>query len=129
MAAVNRWYPVLQRYISYVSSRVKGMGGNPTTIQPSQWGIGEPGKTGGGEGSLEFTGKVSAIIFDRFGDFDGFLLLTLEGHERAFRGREPEIEELVNRAWTERILISVFVEKDKEHIPVSIVYRRPPMGY
>jgi hypothetical protein len=124
MAAVNRWYPVLQRYISYVSSRVKGMGGNPTTIQPSQWGIRQPGKTGGGEEGLEFTGKVSAIIFDRFGDFDGFLLLTLEGHERAFRGREPEIEELVNRAWTERILISVFVEKDKEHIPVSIVFRR-----
>ena len=146
MAAVNRWYPVLQRYISYVSSRVKGMGGNPSTIQPSQWGLGQPGKTGGqgtgghggrgggfgGQGGtgglplhgLEFTGKVSAIIFDRFGDFDGFLLLTLEGHERAFRGREPEIEELVNRAWTERILISVFVEKDCKHIPVSIVYRR-----
>lgn len=35
MSPTNRWYPVLQRYIGYVSARVEGLGGDPKTIPPS----------------------------------------------------------------------------------------------
>jgi hypothetical protein len=129
MSSVYRWYPVVQRYISYVSSRVRGMGGNPSTIAPSQWGLLPPARKGHGgkhppQERPEFTGKVSAVIYDRFGDFDGFSLLTVEGQEHSFTGREHEVEELVTRAWTERIMISVFVEHGNHHVPVSIVLRR-----
>jgi hypothetical protein len=134
MSPVYRWYPVVQRYISIVSARVKGMGGNPSAVAPSQWGVTKPagGPPGGGPPhpkGVEFTGKVSAINYDRFGDFDGFSLLTEEGHEHSFRGREHEVEEIVNRAWTERIVISVFAERGDRHVPVSIVLRRAPWPY
>jgi hypothetical protein len=50
-----RWRPVLQRYIEYISTRVRGFGGDPGTIKPSPTGIPvriaghggrEPGPTG-----------------------------------------------------------------------------------
>lgn len=134
MSSVYRWYPVLLRYISYVSARVKGMGGHPSTIAPSQFGAIKPaGKAHGVQyphsAGQEFTGKVSAIIYDRFGDFDGFLLQTEEGHEHSLRGREHEVEEIVNRAWTQRMVISVFVELGNRHVPKSIVLRRAPWPY
>jgi hypothetical protein len=55
--------------------------------------LGEPGHGKPGQGEpgghekerLEFTGKVAGIIYDRFGDFEGFLLRTEEGREISFR--------------------------------------------
>jgi hypothetical protein len=73
-----------------------------------------------------FTGKVVGIVYDRFGDFEGFFLLTEHGQERQFRSREHEVEELVRAAWLERILISVIVEYGDPLHPVSIVLRRAP---
>jgi hypothetical protein len=133
MSSAYRWYPVVQRYIAYVSARVKGMGGHPSTIVPSQYGVLPPVVAPGGkhrsEEEKEFTGKVSAITYDRFGDFDGFLLLTREGKKHFFRASEHEIEEIVNRAWAERILVSVIVERGNQHVPISIVLRRLPRPY
>jgi hypothetical protein len=110
------------------------MGGNPSAVAPSQFGVTRPAREPPGGGrphpkGVEYTGKVSEIIYDRFGDFDGFSILTEEGHEHSFRGREHEVEELVNRAWTERIVISVFAERRDHHVPVSIVLRRAPRPY
>jgi hypothetical protein len=110
------------------------MGGDPSAVAPSQFGVTKPagGPPSGGRPhptGVEFTGKVSAIIYDRFGDFDGFSLLTEEGHEHSFRGREHEVEEIVNRAWIERIVISVFAEHKDHHVPVAIVLRRAPWSH
>jgi hypothetical protein len=127
MPSIYRWHPVLQQYISYVSSRVKGLGGNPSIIPPSQTGIGRGfGHSNGApyHTGLEFTGKVVAMVFDRFGDFDGFVLLTLEGREHTFRCHEHELEQIVHRAWEERILITVYTEHRDHHVPRSIVLRR-----
>ncbi len=55
----------------------------------------------------EFSGQVVAIAYDRFGDFDGFRLVTEKGHEHTSRAVEPESEELVRFAWAERIVVSV----------------------
>jgi hypothetical protein len=74
----------------------------------------------------EFTGKVVGIVYDRFGDFEAFILLTETGHERSFRAREHEIEELVRRAWAQRITITAIVRRDEPLIPVSIILRRAP---
>jgi hypothetical protein len=138
----NRWYPVMQRYIGYIEGRVKGFGGNPAHILPSPtgavpgWpvrgsGSRHPGGAGKG-GSLghelgkdhHLTGKIIGIIYDRFGDFEGFVLLTEEGEERVFRGREHEVEELVREAWVERFLVSVFVRSHDGEWPDAIVLRR-----
>ena len=67
-------------------------------------------------------------VFDRFGDFEGFILDTEDGNRR-FKAREPEIEQVVNRCWSERILTSVFVELDAPHRPEEIVLHCPPRPF
>src|SRR5271169_6539404 len=84
----SRWYPVLQRHLSYIGARVDAFGGNATTIRPSPTGVPAPsGQPGPGLGTDELTGKVAALIYDRFGDFEGFLLMTEGGSEHAFHKR------------------------------------------
>jgi hypothetical protein len=128
----HRWYPVLKRYLEQVGGRVLGFGGDPGKILPSPTGPLHHPKPGHGEPCEErvgYTGKVSGIIYDRFGDFEGFFLFTEEGHEKWFRGREHEIEDLVHRAWLERIVITVLVEEHQPHWPAAIVLRRAPRQF
>lgn len=73
----------------------------------------------------ELTGKVAGLIYDHFGDFEGFLLETDDG-EHHFRSHERRIEDLVKRAWAERIVTTVFVERHERHRPRSIVLRGMP---
>jgi hypothetical protein len=133
----SRWYLVFKRFVEQIAGKVQWMGGDPSQIIASSTGnigILSGGGTGGGiGGSGEHgkerkccTGKVTGLSFDRFGDFEGFLFLTEEGENRAFRSREHEIEELVDRAWEERMVITVFFEQDDPHCPVSIILRRIP---
>ncbi|HEX6896271.1 MAG TPA: hypothetical protein VF146_13425, partial [Bryobacteraceae bacterium] len=126
MTPANRWYPVLVRYISYLSGRVDGLGGNSISVLPNPEGVPPSHVVHHREHRHEFTGKVMGIIYDRFGDFEGFLLLTEEGHEHTFYAREREIEALVRTAWRERMVISVFVHHHAPHTPASIVLRRAP---
>jgi hypothetical protein len=143
MAPGNRWYPVLKRLVGLIGERVKGLGGNPVIIPGSPWGY-HPGSGHGGHGGsghggsggpghggpphdlLEYTGKVSAILYDRFGDFEGFHFRDEEGYEHAFHGKEREVEKLVYRAWEERIVVTIRVKPHAPHWPASIIYRRPP---
>lgn len=137
--AANRWYPVLHRYIDQIAGRVQGFGGNPNTIPPSSTGEVpghpmphphphphpkpcEPEK----EKRLEFTGKVVGLFHDRFGDFEGFLLMTECGEERAFRVHEHQIAEMITKAWEQRAVISVYVDRDRPHWPATILVRRAP---
>ena len=69
-----------------------------------------------------YTGKITGLIYDRAGDFDGFLLDTDDG-ERAFDSREPGIEDVAGRAWAERILTTVYVDEAEPWRPVRIVLR------
>jgi hypothetical protein len=46
---------------------------------------------------IHYTGKVSSLIFDRFGDFEGFVLETERGRRR-FESRERDVEILIERA-------------------------------
>ena len=125
-----RFYPVLKRYLGVVIGRVGGFGGNPGKIPPSPSGN-VPGHPIHPQppphhrpGIMEYTGKVVALIYDRFGDFAGFKLLSEHGHEHEFHGREPAIEALVKSAWIERSVISVHVEEHRREHPTSIVLRR-----
>jgi murein tripeptide amidase MpaA len=128
----NRWFPVFRRYLEQVAGRVIAFGGDPTQILPSPTGEGrgphrrpeEPE----GEKRRAFTGKIAGLIFDRFGDFEGFVLDTEDG-DRKFFSREKAMEELAERAWVERLRITVWAERDEPHRPLSTIVREPPAPF
>jgi hypothetical protein len=123
--ATNRWYPVLQRYIEQLKGRVNGYGGVAGEIGPSPTGgLSFPVEPPPIFPGLSLTGKVTNIVYDRFGDFEGFVLRNEFGELRRFRGREPRVEELVRFAWKERTLITVFVEPAEPEWPALIVLDR-----
>jgi hypothetical protein len=127
----NRWHPVFHRYLSQIAGRVTAFGGDPTEILPSPTGEGRvrgrpPARPG--EARIAHTGKIAGLIFDHFGDFEGFLLETEEG-ERTFLSREKEIAQLAERAWRERLRITVSAERDQPHRPLAIIIRQPPAPF
>jgi hypothetical protein len=125
IAVHSRWYPVFQRYLEQIRGRVSGFGGDPASILPSATGD-VPGlqrQLPGGDGrGREYTGKVEGVIYDRFGDFEGFLLLTEEGEKHHFYAREHHIEELTRVAWRERMVITVIADDSNQ--PVTIILLR-----
>ena len=135
----NRWYRVFQRYLSLLSDKVAALGGNPSAIKPSANGY--DGLPGGGvhghhhghqghhEGQqLCYTGKITGLCFDNFGDFEGFELSTVKGMHR-FSSREKYVEELVARAWRERLRITVCSERHEPHRPISFLVHEPSSGF
>jgi hypothetical protein len=122
----DRWYPVFKRYLELIAIRVGEMGGDPSKIEPSANGYDgipryrhrEPVR------EREFEGKVEALIYDHFGDFDGFILELRDGERRQFFSREADIETLVREAWSERIVTSVVVGHEHRHRPLNIVLHR-----
>ncbi len=120
------WYPVLLRYVELLAGRLYGIGGDTGTIPPSLGGY-RPGRPvcEAKERREAFTGKVARVVYDRFGDFCGFVLDTQEGARR-FAACEPGTESVVDRAWAERILTSGVVEKHAPHCPEEILLHSPP---
>ena len=124
LAPASRWYPVLERYLGYLAERVNAFGGNAGAIQPSPTGAGPV--TGPRPAGLdERTGKVTGVCYDRFGDFEGFLLETESGHERAYRAREAALEKQVRFAWLDRAVITVISRDGQPDVPVTVILRRP----
>jgi hypothetical protein len=123
----SRSYPVFRRYLEQIAGRVQGFGGDPTQILPSP--TGEVPAMGTGQpvvGAVEITGKVEGIIYDHFGDFEGFILELRDGEHLRFASREHEILRLVQRAWAERIVVTVMVRKAHANVPVGLVLRGAP---
>jgi hypothetical protein len=121
----SRWYPVLNRYVEQVGWLVQGLGGDPELVIATGDGNWKPAREPV-ISTREFTGKVAGVIYDRFGDFEGFLLLTEAGDERAFRSVESEIEALVRFAWRDRVVITVLTAAHDPLCPFSIILRRAP---
>jgi hypothetical protein len=112
----NRWYPVLLRWIGVLSSRITAGGRNPKKIPPSPNGYQPPsagkGQHQGEPGAADercFTGKVAELFYDCFGEFEGFDLKCCGCERHSFRSCEPDIAELIYRAWKERFVITVCV--------------------
>jgi len=117
----NRWYPVFQRYISQLGARVIALGGDKRYPEP------HPDPEHREEQRTGYEGKISGLLYDRFGDFEGFWLDTEDGR-RHFHNREKQVEELVREAWERRIAVLVLVEKGEREEPQTIVLLRPPSG-
>jgi hypothetical protein len=121
MSPSNRWYPVLQRYIAYISGRIDGLGGNAAGIPPSLTGIpsgGEPARK-----EHEFTGNVCEVIFDCDGEFEGFVVADC-CESRCFKSRSRHMGELVLKVCREQLCLSVFYRPDCDDTPVRLVVRR-----
>jgi kumamolisin len=67
------------------------------------------------------TGKVAGLVFDHFGDFEGFVIEDLQGREHRFDSHEKEVRELVHRALVERNMTTVRTDHHHLHRPVSII--------
>jgi hypothetical protein len=128
LPSTNRWYAVWLRYLEQISARVRGFGGDPGKISPSPTGTVPHHHLPHKDHDLRvgLTGKVIGLVHDRFGDFEGFCLLTEHGREERFRSTEHAIERLVTRAWAERQVITVYALRGDPHVPVTIVVRRAP---
>jgi hypothetical protein len=68
------------------------------------------------------------VSFDHFGDFEGFVLETDES-ERRYSSRETERRTLAERAWSERLRITVVSEYGHAGTPQEIIVRRPPAPF
>jgi hypothetical protein len=77
---------------------------------------------------MEHTGKISGLVYDRFGDFEGFVLQTEHGSHR-FHSREKDIELLVQKAWRERLRLRVWSERGEPRHVSSIVILQPPLAF
>ena len=82
--ATSRWYPVMQRYLIQIADRVTFMGGDPAQIPATGTGILAPTQR-----ERRSVGKVESVLYDRFGDFEGFTLKTMDGDYRRFGGQSP----------------------------------------
>ena len=105
----NRWYAVLTRYVAYVSDRVAGLGGDPNAIPPSLEGA-PVSVLNPCDDVVEYRGKVAEVVFDCFGDFEGFVLTDCCA-THCFRSRERQLGELVLKACKHRMAVSVFALK------------------
>jgi hypothetical protein len=125
----NRWYPVLLRWISYLSGRIIGMGGDPGKIPPSPNGY-QPPSNGhskpGGRHEHCYTGKVTELFYNCFGEFESFDLKTCGCERHSFRSCEPDMEELIYLAWVERFMITVCACKHDATKVESVALLRAP---
>jgi hypothetical protein len=110
MSPIYRWYPVLKRYIEYVSGRVKGFGGDPNEIEPSLTpiftSVPKPQY-------VEYRGKVHEAVYDCFGDLKGFVLKECCGEKRFFESCERSLGYLVLKACREGLRVTVYVQPDR----------------
>jgi hypothetical protein len=130
----SRWYPVLKRFVSDVVGRVVGFGGTPEQIPASPigrvpgWPLRYPKAPptpppAGADSRRRFTGKIRTIVYDHFGDFDGFVVESESGRDIRFYSREPAMHELVHRAWVDRTLLTVIAERHHDEIPHAVELR------
>jgi len=108
--ASSRWQPIFARWTALLADKVRALGGDPDQVPPSlpdpQGGAPEPEP-----GRLEcICGKVCRLLYDCFGDFEGFVLETCDG-ELHVPAREPAIERVVHRACCERERLTVCIDR------------------
>jgi len=138
MSPQDRWYPVLKRYVGYISGRVDGLGGAGTaaSIPPSFGGAPVPGLD-----EICCTGHVTGLLFDGSGDFEGFLIVFDEKrkhedkfkylesfkytreHEYRINIREPHVHELIEHVWHRHLCITICLDGRKPHTLRHIILR------
>lgn len=122
----SRWRPVFVRYLGALASLVRDFGGSPQLISPSSTGDWRGTKPHEPADKRHFTGKIDGLIFDHFGDFEGFYLETDEDERLQFYSREANLRSVVERAWLARLRVTVVAEPDRPDRPRRLVLH--PLG-
>ena len=86
-----------------LDTRVGLDGDDPQGFEPAEDWLGKPGPAS----SHLWSGKISGLLFDHFGDFEGFTLENSDGKHVRFFSRETAILKLVQTAWLDRYLVTV----------------------
>lgn len=76
-------------------------------------------------GEHRFTGKVVELEYDRFGEFQSFVVVDRDGVQHRFHCQERQILRVVDRAWSDGITTTVLTRDDKARVPVAIVLGHP----
>jgi hypothetical protein len=127
----SRWYPIFERYLTQVAGRVEGFGGNAGTILPS----GTGNLPGDGKKHplpcprdhlVEFVGKVAGLIYNHFGDFEGFVLEEGCNRIRRFRSTECRLANILGEAWKDRATVRVITESCDESCVLEVVVGGEP---
>jgi hypothetical protein len=128
--STSRWFPIFERYLKQIGGRVWGFGGDPGLIPPSGTGAlpgddqkPEPCRP---ERLVEFKGKVAGLIYDHFGDFEGFILEEGCGRVRRFQSREIRMAGVIRHAWRDRASVIVLANACDEDCPVEIIVGGEP---
>lgn len=128
MPLTSRWYPIFTRYITALAGQISGLGGDPGAIPPSATGTwpGGPRDHGIGRGPAgdkghHLVGKIEGLIYDHFGDFEGFVLETDDGRTFRFFTREGHMRDVIRRAWAERLRLTITPADDDQHRPYRVV--------
>jgi len=74
----------------------------------------------------EVTGKVNGLIFDHFGDFEGFIIETRFGALERFCSREERVMIILREALEKRLWITVWREEKPHEEVRTIIIRTPP---
>jgi hypothetical protein len=118
--ANDRWYPVFQRWLGLLAAKVGDLGGDPG-VAPSWTGL----PSGAHVEDHEHTGKVDALAYDHFGDFEGFILELYDGTQRTYRSREHAIEAVVREAFQRRITVTVRSIPGHPELVATVFLRTP----
>jgi hypothetical protein len=104
----SRWHPIFVRYLGALADQVAGLGGAPHKVLHG------------------IVGKVDGLVYDSFGDFEGFILETEDGDKNHFFSRESRLQEVVHRAWAARLRVTVTPDDENKHRLRRIVLHSPP---
>ena len=122
LSPLDRWHPVLKRYVDEIADRVIGLGGDPTTIVPSPAGVPVRGTEPDRDDLVKHDGRVESIAFDCDGRIEGFVIADCcDRHE--YRTREPGLADLILRLYRERIDVVVYASRRTPAEVVRIVVR------
>lgn len=109
------WYPVFQRYIEQLADKLKGLGIDPGLILPSPDDPGIPGHESTSENEVCYTGKVNKVLYNCFGEFQGFILESCCSDNHHIRCCESGIGQLVLLACKEHLWITVCLSKKEKN--------------
>ena len=113
-------------YLGLLAKEINAWGGDAGKIKASGTGWPERSKKprpghSHDDYHRQLTGKIEGLIYDHFGDFEGFILEVENGERIHFFSREKNIEGIVYRAWTDRTRITVIPEDKNEYQPRRLI--------
>jgi len=124
LSPVSRWYPVMQKYVSYVAARVNGFGGNAGAVPPSLQGYKPPPVAVGKccAKTVSYTGRVIEVLYGCFGLFEGFVLETC-CERQAIASCEEGVESVVLMACRKALFLTVVVDSEEAGRICGLVVR------